>query len=42
MKIRWDVSFATRKVIKGGIILVLRVDWKRKVKLNARFIMNYI
>ena len=34
-KIRWNVFFSTRKVTKEEIVLVLRLCWKRKVKLNA-------
>ena len=34
-KIRCKVIFATREVTKEEIVLVLRLRWKKKVKLNA-------
>ena len=42
MKIRYNVIFSTRKVTKEEIVLVLKVGWKRKVKLNAWCLMNLI
>ena len=35
MKIRYNVIFATKKVTKEEIDLVLKLGWKRKVRLNA-------
>ena len=35
MKIIYNVIFATTKVTKEEIVLVLRLGWKRRVKLNA-------
>ena len=34
VKIRYNINFVLRKCTKEEIVLVLSLNWKRKVKLN--------